>query len=91
MISHRNAVAEHQICQNQLRGNANNLEYLTLPNGTRLRVDSVDPTRPQDNSPDPSIHYGDVDGVPYCASYNAELFKQLTPTMASVLAQTSRF
>ncbi len=89
--SRKYAVAEHQICQNQLRDNAENLEYLTLPNGTRLKVDSVDPTRPQDNSPDPSIHYGDVDGVPYCASYNAELFKQLTPTMASVLSRTSRF
>lgn len=45
----------------------------------------MDPTRPQDGSPDPSIVYGDVEGVPYCASYNAELFKQLTPKMIEVM------
>ena len=80
--SRKHAVAEHQICQSDLRGNAANVEYFP---GTKLRVDSMDPTRPQDGSIDPSIHYGDVDGVPYCASYNAELFKQLTPTMIEVM------
>ena len=45
----------------------------------------MDPTRPQDGTTDPSIEYGAVEGVPYCASYNAELFKQLTPAMAEVL------
>jgi len=50
-----------------------------------LKLDSVDPTRPQDGSIDPSIEYGQVEGVAYCASYNAELFKQLTPAMAEVL------
>jgi len=45
----------------------------------------MDPSRPQDGSMDPSIKYGSVPGVPYCASYNAELFKQLSPTMISAL------
>lgn len=83
--SRKYAIAEHQICQSPLLGNAENLEYFTLPNGSQLKIDSVDPTRPQDNLTDPSIHYGHVVGVPYCASYNAELFKQLTPTMANVM------
>lgn len=45
----------------------------------------MDPTRPQDGTTDPSIRYGEVEGVPDCASYNAELFKQLTPKMIEVL------
>jgi len=44
---------------------------------------------------DPSIQIGSVPGVPYVASYNAELFKQLSPGMVSYLrarypAKTSR-
>lgn len=82
-MSRKCAVAEHQILQTNLRGNAPNNAILSpdLP----LVVDSIDPTRPQDGKPDPSIEYGNVEGVPYCASYNAELFKQLTPTMVNVL------
>jgi metallophosphoesterase (TIGR03768 family) len=34
---------------------------------------------------DPSIETGAVPGVPYVASYNAELFKQLSPAMVSYL------
>jgi metallophosphoesterase (TIGR03768 family) len=34
---------------------------------------------------DPSIKSGAVPGVPYVASYNAELFKQLSPDMVSYL------
>jgi len=34
---------------------------------------------------DPSIKTGSVPGVPYVASYNAELFKQLSPGMVSYL------
>lgn len=86
--SRKYAVAEHQICQNNLRGNAPNLRSIHIGKGEskiELKVDSVDPTRPQDGSPDPSIVYGDVEGVPYCASYNAELFKQLTPKMIEVM------
>lgn len=83
-MSRKCAVAEHQILQTDLHSNAPNVASLKLP-GTTLKVDSMDPTRPQDGSTDPSIHYGAVEGVAYCASYNAELFKQLTPAMAEVL------
>lgn len=83
-MSRKCAIAEHQILQTDLHGNASNIASLKLP-ATTLQVDSMDPTRPQDGSTDPSIEYGAVDGVPYCASYNAELFKQLTPAMAEVL------
>ncbi len=48
-------------------------------------VQTMDPTRPQDGTTDPTIIYGTVPGVPYCASYNAELFKQLSPAMVNVL------
>ena len=83
-MSRKCAIAEHQILQSDLHGNAPNVASLTLP-GTTLTVDSMDPTRPQDGRTDPSIEYGQVEGVAYCASYNAELFKQLTPAMAEVL------
>lgn len=81
-MSRKCAIAEHQILQTDLLGNARN--YASFP-GTPLPVDSIDPTRPQDGTTDPSIEYGKVTDVPYCASYNAELFKQLTPTMINVL------
>lgn len=81
-VSRKHAIAEHQICQSYLRGNAPNLRCYP---GTQFKVDSMDPTRPQDDSIDPSIYYGDVKGVQYCASYNAELFKKLTPTMIEVV------
>lgn len=58
------------------------------PNATQTRVipvNAMDPTRP-DGVPtaanlykDPTIVYGTVPGVPYCASYNAELFKYVNP------------
>lgn len=79
------AIAEHQICHSDLRRNEKNTLY--FKDTTPFRVDSMDPTRPQDGSTDPSIQYGDVAGVPYCASYNAELFKQLTPRMIEVMKQ----
>ena len=80
--SRKYAIAEHQILQTDLQANAPNYQYLPE---TALKIDSMDPTRPQDDTPDPSIQYGKVEGVQYCASYNAELFKQLTPTMIEVL------
>lgn len=81
-MSRKCAIAEHQILQTDLHGNAQN--DATFP-GTPLPIDSMDPTRHQDGTTDPSIEYGQVADVPYCASYNAELFKQLTPTMIGVL------
>ena len=83
-MSRKCAIAEHQILQTDLHENAPNVESRTIKELT-LKFDSMDPTRPQDGSIDPSIEYGQVEGVPYCASYNAELFKQLTPAMAEVL------
>ncbi len=83
-MSRKCAIAEHQILQTDLHGNAPNVVSRKIKELT-LKLDSVDPTRPQDGSIDPSIEYGQVEGVAYCASYNAELFKQLTPAMAEVL------
>lgn len=82
--SRKYAVAEHQICLSDLRANAENLANFPNPN---LPIDSMDPTRPQDGSKDPSIQYVEVEGVPYHASYSAELFKQLTPEMIEVMKQ----
>ena len=62
-----------------------------------IPVPSMDPTRlqgtPTPDNPftDPSIQFVDLsgpeNGVPYNASYNAELFKQLSPEMISVLQE----
>ena len=79
--SRKYAIAEQQILHSDLRGNELNEQLLY----GKFKVDSLDPTRPQDGTEDPSIRYGNVEGVDYCASYNAELFKKLTPTMADVL------
>jgi metallophosphoesterase (TIGR03768 family) len=75
------SIAAQQIIQSDKRLNCANLQkaYSVIP------VDTMDPTRPQDGTTDPTIIYGSPAGVPYCASYNAELFKQLSPTMVSVL------
>jgi len=81
--SRKCAVAEYQIVRSDrydLRANVPN-----VPTLGPFKVDSMDPTRPQDGSKDPSIQYIEVDGVQYHASYNAELFKQLTPTMIEVM------
>lgn len=75
------SIAAQQIVQTNLTPNTPNIEmaYGVFP------VDSMDPTRPQDGNPDPTIIYGSVPGVPYCASYNAEMFKQPSPQMIGVL------
>jgi metallophosphoesterase (TIGR03768 family) len=80
-ISRSYSIAAQQIVQNDLKVNSPNLQkaYSVIP------VDSMDPSRAQDGSTDPTIVYGTIPGVPYCASYNAELFKQLSPTMISIL------
>ncbi|ABF41906.1 metallophosphoesterase [Candidatus Koribacter versatilis Ellin345] len=75
------AVATQQIIQPNQAPNCQNVQ---LAYG-KIPVDTMDPSRPQDNATDASIVYGSVPGVPYCASYNAELFKQLSPSMVSVL------
>ncbi|OYY17603.1 MULTISPECIES: TIGR03768 family metallophosphoesterase [unclassified Polynucleobacter] len=77
----RMSIAAQQIIQNDIRPNAPNVEraFGVIP------VSSMDPTRPQNNTTDDSIRYGEVVGVPYSASYNAELFKSLNPTMVEAL------
>ena len=78
------AIAAQQIIQNDMRPNAPNVEraFGAIP------VSSMDPTRLQNNSVDESIRYGEIAGVPCCASYNAELFKSLSPTMVQVLKKS---
>jgi hypothetical protein len=78
------SIATQQIAQTNLLRNSPNVQkaYGVIP------VDTMDPSRPQDGSTDTSIRYGSVPGVPFCASYNAELFKQLSPTMVGVLEAT---
>jgi metallophosphoesterase (TIGR03768 family) len=77
----RMAIAAQQIVQNDMRPNTPNLERAF---GTIL-VSSMDPTRTQNGAIDSSIRYGNVEGVPYSASYNAELLKLLSPQMVSAL------
>ena len=89
-VSRKYAIATQQIIQtNVLRNNPNYLNYQGKASGPLLP--SIDPTRPQDNSgtPDPTIQFVDLSNapipVPYNASYNAELFKQLSPQMVAAL------
>jgi metallophosphoesterase (TIGR03768 family) len=88
--SRKHAIAVQQIVQNDL--NQNCLNNLTAGGTGKLPVPSMDPTRPQSDAPntnDPTIKYVDLNGapvpVPCHGSYNAELFKQLTPQMISML------
>jgi metallophosphoesterase (TIGR03768 family) len=92
--SRKYAIATQQIAQTNLTVNTPN--YQTMY-GTAYGP--MDPTRPQGGDPDvphsgdaytdPSIQFVDLSGaarpVPYNASYNAELFKQLSPAMISAL------
>jgi metallophosphoesterase (TIGR03768 family) len=75
------SIAAQQIIQTNSIPNAPNVQkaYGVFP------VETMDPTRDQDGTTDKTILYGAVPDVPYCASYNAELFKQLSPTMINVM------
>lgn len=85
--SRKCAIATQQIIHTPLT--ANPINYAELSPGVPLPT--MDPTRiPQNGvqtsgtgSPDPSIQYLDLTskGIPYNASYNARLFKQLSPAM----------
>jgi len=88
--SRRYAIAAQQIVQNDMHANCPN--YLTAGGAGKLPVPSMDPTRPQSDasdSIDPTIKHVDLSNaavpVPYHGSYNAELFKQLSPTMVAAL------
>ena len=82
--SRKYAIAVQQIVKNELTQNSPNVA--SVANG-QIPVPSMDPTRPQDGKVDPTIKYVDLSasGVPYNASYNAELFKQLSTQMVAVL------
>lgn len=88
--SRKYAIATQQIVQNNVQtNNPNYLNYKGVAGGAVLPT--IDPTRTQDNSgtPDPTIQFVDLSNapisVPYNGSYNAELFKQLSPQMIAVL------
>lgn len=90
--SRKYAIATQQILQNQLKGNPPN--YATMYG---MDLGPTDPTRPRGGDPavqgsgdaftDPSIQFVDLTskGVPYNASYNAKLYKQLSPAMKAHL------
>jgi metallophosphoesterase (TIGR03768 family) len=90
--SRKYAIATQQILQNQLKGNPPN--YLTMYGKD---MGPTDPTRPRGGDPfvpgsgdaftDPSIQFVDLTskGIPYNASYNAKLYKQLSPAMKAYL------
>jgi hypothetical protein len=81
------AIATQQICQTNVLPNARNVPAVgPFAAGLEpLAVGTMDPSRPQDGATDPSIRYGTVSGVEYCASYNAELWKPLGPAMIEAL------
>ena len=82
--SRKYAIATQQIIRNDLKPNFKNYQtYYGRDLGP------ADPTRPRDGDPlnpdsgttDPSIQHVDLQDIPYHASYNARLFKQLSPAM----------
>jgi metallophosphoesterase (TIGR03768 family) len=92
-ISRKYAIAAQQIVQNNLTVNNPNQ---SIQPGLLYPLPSMDPTRPQGTPvpgtpfTDPTIRYVDlsgaaVDRVPYNASYNAILYKQLSPAMKAYM------
>jgi len=91
--SRKYAIATQQIVQQNLTVNSVNYDILPNSGDPGIPLPSIDPSRPQgtpdpDAIPpttftDPTIEYIDLTtyGIPYNASYNAQLFKQLSPTM----------
>lgn len=88
--SRKNAIAAQQIVHNNLTANAANYETFvgkSIPPTDPTRQQSGEQTDPGSGATDPSIQYLDLtlQGIPYNASYNARLFKQLSPTMKAHL------
>jgi metallophosphoesterase (TIGR03768 family) len=85
--SRKYAIAAQQIVQNDLT--LNNPNPAIISEDIPIPLPSMDPTRPQagvqfppgNTNTDPTIIYGVAPGVPYNASYNATLYKQLSPAM----------
>jgi metallophosphoesterase (TIGR03768 family) len=92
--SRKYAIAAQQIIQTDLTPNNANLASVGKAPAL-IPVPSMDPTRPQGTPDatnkflDPSIRFVDLSNaaspVPYNASYNATLYKQLTPEMKAYL------
>ena len=78
------SIAAQQITQNDMRPNTRNVATAPI-NNKNVPVETMDPSRAQNGLTDPTILWSSLRGVPYCASYNAELFKQLSPAMISAL------
>jgi len=93
--SRKYAIAAQQIVQNNLR--LNNPNAATIGTAPDISLPSMDPTRvqvgtlaPGNPNTDPTIRYVDLSGaaldsVPYNASYNAMLYKQLSLAMKTYL------
>ncbi|MBK5962962.1 metallophosphoesterase [Thiocystis minor] len=82
------AIAAQQITKNDITVNNPNYRIIGLTNdGPYISVASMDPSRKQNNKPDPTIQFLDLSsrGVPCNASYNAELLKRLSPRMVEAL------
>lgn len=81
--SRKYAIATQQIVKQSMTVNTPNVSLV----GGKIPVPSMDPTRPQDGTPDPTIKFVDLSGsgIPCNGSYNAELFKQLSPQMVGIL------
>jgi len=97
--SRKYAVAVQQIVKNDLLKNSPNAATMTTASGVTRPMPTMDPTLAQAGDAgtqaglvvDPSIQFTDLKdkGVPFNASYNAELFKSLSPAM--VVALKTRF
>lgn len=96
--SRQYAIAVQQIIKNDLLKNQPNPASITVPGASgpvTIPLPTMDPTRPQSGDistgiglqPDPTIRFTSLQaqGVPYTASYNAELFKPLSPRMVAAL------
>jgi histone deacetylase complex regulatory component SIN3 len=87
--SRKYAIAAQQIVQNNSA--LNNPNAATIGKSPAIiPLPSMDPTRNQDGTKDPTIRYVNLSGaavnpVKYNASYNATLYKQLSPAMKAHL------
>ena len=98
--SRKYAIAAQQIVQSNLDLNNPNPATLTAGPPPLINLPSMDPTRPQagaqfpagNPNTDPTIKYVDLSNlpapaisVPYNASYNATLYKKLSPAMKAYM------
>jgi metallophosphoesterase (TIGR03768 family) len=98
--SRKYAIAAYQITQGDARLNNPNPKTITAGPPPLSYLPSMDPTRPQDGpqfpagnpNTDPTIKYVDLSNlpapaisVPYNASYNATLYKQLSSAMKAYM------